>query len=137
MTASTQEIESRVAYRNASPAPAKSLDINLPQEIERLREKASQQEEACLKGIVRESLVSYPDLRITLIYLAPKAQIEEHYNPGRITVQTVAGHIQMHADGKTFDLPLGSVLALDRAVEHDVQALEESAFLLTVVPPAQ
>jgi hypothetical protein len=43
----------------------------------------------------------------------------------------------MHADGKLFDLPQGKILVLDR-VTHDVEAIEESAFLLTVAyPPSE
>ena len=61
--------------------------------------------------------------------------IPEHYNPGRICVQTILGHIRMHADDKLFDLPQGKILVLDRAAVHDVEALEDSAFLLTVAYP--
>ncbi len=63
-------------------------------------------------------------------------RIPEHHNPGRISVQTIFGYIRMQADGKLFDLPQGKMLVLDRAVTHDVEALEESAFLLTVAYPA-
>ena len=38
----------------------------------------------------------------------------------------------LHAANKLFDLPQGKILVLDRAVIHDVEALQESAFLLTV-----
>lgn len=119
------------------PAPARFLQFDIHQELEVLRGKVRRQEGAWKKGIARDPLVDYPDLRASLIYLEPGAQIEEHYNPGRIIVHTVAGHIRMHAAGKSFDLPLGAVLVLDRAVEHDVEALEESVFLLTVVPPGR
>ena len=64
--------------------------------------------------------------------MKPNTRIREHYNPGRICVQTIFGHIRMHADGRTFDLPPGQCLVLDRAVTHDVEAIEESDFLLTV-----
>jgi hypothetical protein len=39
-------------------------------------------------------------------------------------------------DGRDIDLPAGHVLALDRAVPHDVQAVEDSAFLLTIAWPS-
>lgn len=42
----------------------------------------------------------------------------------------------MHADGRVIDLPMGHVLALDGAVPHDVEALEDSAFLLTIAWPS-
>lgn len=59
----------------------------------------------------------------------------EHRAAGRISVQTVAGHIQMHVEGKVLDLPAGHLLALERAIVHDVEALEEGGFLLTIAWP--
>jgi quercetin dioxygenase-like cupin family protein len=85
-----------------------------------------------LTGIARKKLIQYPDFQITLRRMKPNTRIPEHFNPGRICVQTLFGHIRMHADGRTFDLPRGRCLALDRAVIHDVEAVEESGFLLTV-----
>ena len=83
-------------------------------------------------GIARRVLVRYPDLQITLRTMRAHTRIPDHHNPGRICVQTVQGHIRMHADGEVFDLPKGKMLLLDRAIVHDVEAFEESAFLLTV-----
>jgi len=54
----------------------------------------------------------------------------------RISIQTVAD-IQLRAQGRTFDLPTGSLLALDQGLSHDVEALEESAFLLTIAWPGR
>jgi quercetin dioxygenase-like cupin family protein len=87
-------------------------------------------------GMSRKSLVRYPDFRISLIALKAGRRIEEHHNPGRISVQPVVGHIRMQAAGRVFDLPKGQMLVLDRAVTHDVEAVgEDSAFLLTVALP--
>jgi quercetin dioxygenase-like cupin family protein len=83
-------------------------------------------------GIARKVLVRYPDLQITLRTMTAHTRIPDHHNPGRICVHTVQGHIRMHADGEVFDLPKGKMLVLDRAIVHDVEAFEESAFLLTV-----
>jgi hypothetical protein len=43
----------------------------------------------------------------------------------------------VRAAGRTFSLRLGGLLALDRGVRHDVTALEESAFLLTIAWPGK
>ncbi len=137
MGASTTEAAARSAAGTVAAPAAKCLDLNLYGELEGLVEKANEEKQKGRAGIARTKLLSHPDLRLTLIYLTAGAQIEEHYNPGRIIVHTISGHIRMHAAGKSFDLPVGAVLSLDRAVPHDVEALEESAFLLTVVPPAE
>jgi quercetin dioxygenase-like cupin family protein len=52
-------------------------------------------------------------------------------------VQTVRGHIRVRALGRTFDLPTGGLLALDQNVSHDLEALEDSAFLLTIAWPGR
>ena len=91
--------------------------------------------EAWQTGISLKKLVRYTDFCITLTAMKADTRIEMHRNPGRISVQTVDGHIRMHAADKTFDLPKGRVLVLDRAVAHDVEALVDSAFLLTVARP--
>lgn len=106
------------------------LDFNLTNEIERLR-----QAEAWQNGTSRTRLVRFPEFRISLTAMKAGAKIELHQNLGRISVQTVDGHIRMHAGDRTFDLPKGRVLVLDRSVPHDVEALNDSAFLLTVAQP--
>jgi quercetin dioxygenase-like cupin family protein len=108
--------------------PSESLSIDLNSEIGSLH----RDEDWRIKGITRKALVRYSDFRLTLIAMKSATRIEEHHNPGRISVHTVAGHIRMRAAGQIFDLPKGYVLVLDRAVRHDVEALEDSAFLLTV-----
>ncbi|MGB8064926.1 MAG: hypothetical protein WCF26_23775 [Candidatus Sulfotelmatobacter sp.] len=114
----------------ARATPSPELDFDIMNEIEMLHHS-----EAWRTGINLKKLVRYTDFRITLTAMKAHARIEMHRNPGRISVQTVDGHIRMHAADKTFDLPKGRVLVLDRAVAHDVEALVDSAFLLTVARP--
>ncbi len=110
--------------------PGRSAEFSLEEELEELRRSPEFE-----GGIARKVLIRYPDMQITLRRMKANARIPEHHSAGRICVQTVFGRIRMHADRKLFDLPQGSMLVLDRAITHDVQALEESAFLLTVAMP--
>ncbi|MGE5109545.1 MAG: hypothetical protein ACM3JB_01725 [Acidobacteriaceae bacterium] len=105
----------------------RSTEIDLFRELEELRNSPEWS-----SGIARKVLIRYPDLQITLRRMKAGTCIPDHHNPGRICVQTIFGHIRMHAEDKIFDLPQGKMLVLDRAVIHDVEALQESAFLLTV-----
>ena len=50
-------------------------------------------------------------------------------------MQTVAGHNRLHVESKAFDLPAGCLLSPDRAIAQDVEALEDSAILLTIAWP--
>ncbi len=110
--------------------PASSTELDLDSEIAQLHRSPEWS-----TGIARKVLIQYPDLQITLRTMRAHTRIPEHYNPGRIDVQTVHGHIRMRADGQVFDLPKGKMLVLDRFIAHDLEAVEESAFLLTVAYP--
>ena len=115
---------------NLVSMPESSAQLDLESEVVQLHDSPEWS-----TGVARKVLIRYPDLQITLRIMKAHTRIPEHHNPGRICVQTVAGHIRMHADGQVFDLSKGKVLVLDRAITHDVEALEESAFLLTVAYP--
>lgn len=57
--------------------------------------------------------------------------VEEQQAEARMSIQTVTGHIVVRAVRRTFDLPMGGLLAY-RSIIHDVAALEESAVLLSI-----
>lgn len=107
-----------------------STELDIDKELDALHRSPKWQ-----SGLARKILIRYPDFLIILRAMKANMQIPEHYSSGRISVQTVQGHIRMHAGGRLFDLPEGKALVLDREVIHDVEAVEDSAFLLTVVFP--
>ena len=121
---------SRGAARAPEATAGPSLTFDLAQQIRDLRQESYWQ-----SGRNSKTLVKYDDFRIVLTALQAKTTIHEHHSAGRISVQTVEGHLRMHAGGKEFDLPAGRVLVLDRAMPHDVVAVEDSAFLLTIAWP--
>ena len=49
----------------------------------------------------------------------------------------MVGHIQVRAQERSLDLPSGALLALDQGLLHDVEALEQGAFLLTIAGPGE
>lgn len=101
--------------------PIPALDFDITSEIEQLHRAEGWQ-----TGVSVKRLVRFPDLRITLTVMKADARIELHHNPGRISVQTVDGHLRMHAGDQTFDLSKDRMLVLDRGVSHDVEALVDS-----------
>lgn len=115
---------------HASPMAGTFTEFDLPAEIDRLRSETTWD-----SGQNSRTLVKYEDLRVVLIVLQTHSRMAEHKSEGRISVHVVSGHIQLKAAGRTFNLRPGGLLTLDRAVPHDVEALEESAFLLTIVWP--
>jgi len=53
-----------------------------------------------------------------------------------MTVQFPSGKIRVHLPkGQGAELGSGDILALEHGLTHDVEALEESAFLLTISWP--
>ena len=78
------------------------------------------------------TLVKQPDLRIVLCRMRSGTRIEEHTADGRTSIHTLSGRLRLHLGSETVDVPAGHLLMLDRGEPHDVEALEESHFLLTM-----
>ena len=121
-------------HRRPHPTPmaAPYLEFDIASELEELR-----REPAWQSGQNAKTLVKFDDLRIVLMSLQARSRIPGHQTEGRISIHAVAGHIQVRAQGRTFDLPSGGLLALDRGLPHDVEALEDSAVLLTIAWPGR
>jgi len=130
MEASQPQTPRSGARRTPEPTAGAFLSFDLNAQIEELKGEPAWQ-----NGRNAKTMVKYPDFRIVLMLMKAKTRIEEHHADGRISVQTIAGHIRMRVTGKDFDLPVGHLLALDHGVRHDVEALEESAVLLTIAQP--
>ncbi len=108
------------------------LTFDLTEEASRLRA-----EEAWRHGTHNaKTLVKEPDFRVVLIVAKRGTRLEQHHASGRVSVQTLSGHLRLHLPGHTVDLPAGHLLALEPDIVHDVEALEESTLLLTFAWPA-
>ena len=113
--------------RFSEPIAEPILEFDLAAQIQNLR-----REDTWTSGRNSKTIVKHPDLRLVLTIMKANTRIHEHSAAGSISVQTISGHIRMHVEGREFDLPAGHLLALDAAVPHDVEALEDSAFVLTI-----
>jgi|SRR6516164_4502345 quercetin dioxygenase-like cupin family protein len=83
-------------------------------------------------GRATHAIVSFPNLKLFVIYMAAESVWSEHSTPGRIAVQVLRGQIVMTADGKRYELSAGCGAAFDSDMKRDVHALSEAWFLLTV-----
>jgi quercetin dioxygenase-like cupin family protein len=110
------------------------LQFDLASELKRLHS-----EESWLQATGRSSktLAKYPDLRIVLIAMKSNTRMQGHTAAARISVHTLSGHIRLRRPEQVVDLPAGHLLTLDRSVPHDVEATEDSAFLLTLSWPRE
>jgi quercetin dioxygenase-like cupin family protein len=82
------------------------------------------------------TLLKEPNARVVLTALRQGARLQEHQTAGWVVIQTVAGRLRVRALGQTVELPSGHLLTLEPNVAHDVEALEESVFLLTLAQSA-
>ena len=104
--------------------------FDLPEFLERVR--ASDHGST---GRLTTPLLSLPGLRLMLVSMRSGASWPQHSTPGRITVQPLAGEIRMRACEKEISLHVGSVAAFAAGVPHDVVAVSDAVFLLTVARP--
>jgi len=114
----------RLPQRLALP----TLSFDLMGELEQLRREES------YRGGDRnaKTLVKEHGLRVVLTVMRSGARLQEHTTAGAVSIQTLTGHIRLHALQETIELPVGHVVMIDSNISHDVEAVEESAFLLTI-----
>jgi quercetin dioxygenase-like cupin family protein len=84
------------------------------------------------EGHTARTLVRAPDLRVVLVVMKAGARIAEHHADETASVHTLSGHLRLRLPDKTVDLPPRGLLVLEKGLRHDVEATEESAFLLTL-----
>jgi quercetin dioxygenase-like cupin family protein len=72
-------------------------------------------------------------LRIVLTVLKTGARVREHRTDHPVVLQTLRGYIRVESPDETIDLLAGRLMTLQPGVPHDLEAIELSAFLLTVV----
>ncbi len=108
------------------------LHVRVDAEIERL-----QREETWRTGDRNAiTLTKERTLRVVLTVLKAGAKLHEHQAAGALTLQVIRGRLAFRAAGQALELGPGEVIVLGAAVEHEVEALAESAFLLTLVGSA-
>lgn len=105
-----------------------ALAFDLVTEAERLRGESPWREHD--RNAV--TLVKYSDLRIVFMVMKAGARMQEHHASARISVHTLTGHTRLHLGEVPVDLPAGHLLALEKGIPHDLEAVEESTVLLTI-----
>ena len=109
------------------------IQRNIGSELQKLKKAPSWQRES---GRSSETLVKYDEFRIVLVRMKPGSYMSHHRAEGPISIQAIQGRIRVHLpEDRVEELEPGDLLTLDRCLEHDVEAVEESAFLLTIAWP--
>ncbi|HVZ35103.1 MAG TPA: AraC family ligand binding domain-containing protein [Polyangiaceae bacterium] len=84
------------------------------------------------EGHTARTLVREPDLRIVLLAMQAGAHLAEHRADETSSIQALRGQGRLRLPDKLVNLPSGHLLVLERGLRHDLEALEESTFLLTI-----
>lgn len=108
------------------------MHFNWAQEVRALKGQDSWE-----RGTGRSSktLVKYPDFHIVLVLMKANTRMDEHHVDARISIHAIEGRIRVRLAQEVVELSAGELMALDYGIPHDVEALEESAFLLTISWP--
>jgi quercetin dioxygenase-like cupin family protein len=86
-------------------------------------------------GHFAKTLFKKHDLRVVLLTMDPGAHMKEHHADGTISIHVLSGRIRVNVAGHPHELAAGNLFTLGASIRHDVEALEDSAFLLTISWP--
>jgi quercetin dioxygenase-like cupin family protein len=116
--------------RQPVPTAGALLNFDLAAEVRRLQSEQPWQAEHTANTIVK-----FPDFRIVLVALKAGGRLHEHRTAGRLSIQALDGEIRVHTNGQVVEMSAGALVALDQEVPHEVEAIKNSVFLLTIAWP--
>jgi quercetin dioxygenase-like cupin family protein len=111
---------------NVSPVPG-ALLLDLEAVL-----LSSRQHKPWQSGMFAKLLLKADDLRMVLMSLESGARIKEHQANGTISIHCLQGSLSVQVQGEAHDVIAGQVLTVLGGLKHDVAALADSAFLLTI-----
>lgn len=123
------------AHRPPYAHSGQALTFNLATEVQHLR----QEEIWARSDHNARTLYKDHDLRIVLLAMKAGARLDEHIVAGRLAIQVLNGQLHLRVPGQDVDLPAGRLMTIDYAVHYEIDAEEDSTFLLTIAytkPPA-
>ncbi len=105
-----------------------SLDAVAREELELARRAPSGRSASTLVGGHEKVL------RQTLIALRGGSALTEHNSPGEATIIVLSGRVRLNAGSTSWEGRTGDLLVIP-PVRHDLEALEDSAIVLTTAKP--
>ena len=107
------------------------LSFSIENEIEKL------QSETAWKDGDRNAVTLQKNsrLRVVLISLRKGATLREHKVEGPITLLMISGKIRFIAGDDKINVGANELIVLEKTIPHDVEALEDAVFILTIIQP--
>lgn len=119
--------------KNEKKLPSRHLaDSIIVSDIESQLKEIKLEEAWDRNGHNARTLVKHSDFRIVLITMKKGTHIPKHNADRELSIQVLQGHIRLHIARRAVDLSAGLLVALDQDLPYDVEAMEESAFLLSI-----
>jgi quercetin dioxygenase-like cupin family protein len=91
-----------------------------------------QQEAYTRHGHAARTLTRERDLRIVLIVMKAAGRVAEHQTKQTASIHVLSGQLRLHMPSGVVELSAGQLLVIEGGLRHDVEAVLESAFLLTL-----
>jgi quercetin dioxygenase-like cupin family protein len=110
------------------PVAVPLLHVGLADQLDRLKHESTWR----TNGRNAITLTKEPTLRVVLLLLGKGTKMPEHQAAGPLTLHVLSGSVALRAGGSTVEIGAGELVALESAIEHELEALEESACLLTL-----
>ena len=118
----------RTHARPERPLDGAWLSFDLPMMLKRI--KAEQTWRSSIRNAV--TLMKSRGQRVVLIAMHGKTEMPMHRADGQLSLQVIEGSLRVHTDARAITLGQGELLALHAEVPHAIEAMRESAFLLTL-----
>jgi quercetin dioxygenase-like cupin family protein len=110
------------------PVTVPLLHVGLAEQLARLKQESTWR----TSGRNAITLTKEPTLRVVLLLLGKGTKMPEHQAAGPLTLHLLSGSVALRTGGSTVEIGAGELIALESAIEHELEALEESACLLTL-----
>ena len=108
--------------------PEAAWSFELHREVDALKDAAQYR----ATGHAARTLFKSPELRIVLIVLRRGAELKEHKTNQPVSLQVLEGAIRVALPKRTVEPAVGGLVLIEPTVLHDVIALADSAFLLSM-----
>jgi quercetin dioxygenase-like cupin family protein len=110
------------------PVAVPLLHVRTAEQVDRLRQEPTWR----TSGRNAITLTKEPTLRLVLMLLGKGTKMTEHRAAGPLTLHVLSGSVMFRVSSRAEKVGSGELVVLESAIEHEVEALEESACLLTL-----
>lgn len=119
-------------------ARPESAEFGVIFDLATIEQELRREEAYARDGHTARTLVREPDLRVVLIAMTAGSRIPAHTADATVSIQALTGRLRLQLprlarqrEDRIVDLPIGRLLVLQPGNEHSVEAVGDSAFLLT------